>query len=176
MARTVPVTATKAATQLITGALWNAGPKALGDFMLAPPVFRGRQSSATQSMTTATWFAMNLNAEDIDSDNGHSTVTNNSRYVCQVPGWYWVEGYVAVNSGGSGRFGASIAKNGTQIVGSMQTALVVADLQSLSAGCFVQLAVGDYVETWGWQGSGGTISTFDGGDLCPCMNVFWVHS
>lgn len=173
-ARSIPVAATKAPAQLITGALWNAGPKALGDYLLNPPIFRGRQST-TQGVTTASYTAMALDVTDVDSDTGHSNVTNNTRYTCQIPGWYWAEGYVALsNSGASSRFLAAIAKNGTWVTGSEQFLLRQTDLQACNAMAIVQLAVGDYVEVWGYQSSGSTVSTFDGSDLTPCLNVFWI--
>ena len=174
--RTVPQTATKSATQLITGALWNAGPKALGDFVLGPPMFRGHQA-ATQTLASGAWTAMSLGATDVDTDTGHSNSVNNSRYTTQVQGWYWVEGYVAFQSGQpASRFESAIAKNGVIVPGSSQFLLRQNDLQALSAGCVVQLNVTDYVEVWGRQNSGGNLLTQAGTDLLPSMNAFWIHS
>ena len=174
-ARTLPVTATKNTADLITGSLWNAGPKALGDFMLTVPIFRGRQGT-TQNIANGTWTALSLDVTDVDSDSGHSNVTNNSRYTCQVPGWYWVEGYFALGIYAQARFTAGIRKNGVSVPGSAQSTIKLGDLQSISASTVVQMAVNDYVEVWGWQSVGSTITTFDGSDLCPCLNVFWLHS
>jgi len=175
-ARTVPRSAQKSSGQLITGALWNAGEWALGNFLLNVPMFRGRQSAA-QTTADNVWLAMSLDVTDVDTDSGHSNSVNNSRYTCQVPGWYYVEGYFALASGGNlSQFECAIAKNGSIVVGSPQFLLHQVDLQSLMAGSLVQLAVGDYVETWGRQHTGGNLNTFAGTDLCPCMNLFWVHS
>lgn len=175
-ARTVPATATKAATQLITGALWNAGPYAAGNFLLAVPVFRGHQATSF-NMSSGASYAMSLDVTDVDSDGGHSNTVNNSRYTCQVPGWYWIEGYFATGSGGSqARFDSFVAKNGTQVAGASQMLARFSDVQALHAAAAVQLAAGDYVEIWGRQFSGSTLSTFDGIDLCPTMNAFWIHS
>lgn len=174
--RTVPRTATKASGQLITGALWNAGPYALGNFLLNVPMFRGRQNTS-QSIANGTYTALNLDVTDVDTDSGHSNVTNNTRYTCQVAGWYWVEGYVAFPAGGSsGRLVCAVAKNGTYVTASEQFLERTSDLQSCSASALVQLSTGDYVEIWGQQGSGVSLSTFIGTDLDCCMNLFWVHS
>lgn len=174
--RTIPRTAQKAATQLITGALWNAGPYAMGNFMLNVPVFRGVQN-ASQAVASNVWTPMFLQSETIDTDNGHSNVTNNPRYTCQVPGWYYIEGYIALNSGQpASRVESAIAKNSTIVPGSCQFLLRQNDLQSLMTATFVQLAVNDFVEVWGRQQSAGSLNTFAGTDLCPCMNLFWVHS
>ncbi len=175
MGRTVPVSATKADTQLITGALWNAGPKATGDFLLAPPLFRGTQT-ANQTISSATWTALNFDFTYGDSDLGHSNSVNNSRYTAQVPGWYWCEGYLATTGGSQCRFGVSIAKNGSIVIGSVQTAIKTNDLQSISGGAAVNMAVGDYVQVLGYQNSGAGVATDDGTDLCPSFNVFWIHS
>jgi hypothetical protein len=177
VARTLPETAFKTSSDYMSGALWNAGPKALGDFLLGPPVFRGTQFTP-QSVPNATWTAMALDAASIDTDGGHSNVTNNSRYNCQVPGWYWAEGYVALSPvGGQSRYEAAIAKNGVIWAGSAQfTSKANADYQALVAGAMVQLAVGDYVEAWGRQQTLGAVATWTGGDLCPCLNVLWLHS
>lgn len=174
--RVVPRTAQKATNDLVTGALWNAGPKAAGDFLLNVPVFQGRQLNA-QATTSGSWLALSLDLGQIDTDNGHSNTVNNSRYTCQVAGWYYVEGYYAIGSGGSAaRFECAIAKNGTIVGGSAQFLLRQNDLQGLMAGTLVQLAVGDYVEVWGRQNSGPGIGTFVGSDLSCLMNLFWVHS
>lgn len=176
MARTLPATATKASGQLITGALWNAGPYALSKFLLAPPVFRARQQTAV-AFPSGSWVSAQFDTIDMDSDSGWSNA-NLSNYYAQVPGWYWVEGYMAWGNGGgaTGRFEAVITKNGTDVPGSAQFSLMYADLMSIGAGTLVQLAVGDYVQILGRQNTGNTVNTFGGSDLCPCLNVFWVHS
>lgn len=174
--RTLPRTAQKATNDLITGALWNAGPRALVSFLCNVPTFRGRQANS-QALTSGSWAALALDTTDIDTDSGHSNVTNNSRYTCQVAGWYYVEGYFATGSGGSAaRFESAIAKNGGIIAGSSQFLLRQNDLQALMTGTLVQLAVGDYVEVWGRHNSGAGVGTFSGSDLACCMNLFWVHS
>lgn len=177
MSRTFPKTASKASGQLVTGALWNAGPLALSQFMFTPPLFRGHQS-ANQSVPSGTWVAMNLDVSDGDSDSGHSITVNNSRYTCQVAGWYYVQGYFSTLTGSNiGRYESAIAKNGTIVPGSSEFSLALTnDLFSILAGTLVQLAVGDYVETWGRQNTGGTLTTYAGSDLDPCMNVFWIHT
>lgn len=175
--RVVPRTAQKATNDLITGALWNAGPKALGDFMLNPPIFRGHQTVSV-STVSGSWDSGNLDATDVDTDGGHSNTVNNTRYTAQVAGWYYVEGYFAwvASGGGQARFECAIAKNGSIVGASAQFLLYTSDLQSLMSGTLVQLAVGDYVEVWGRQNTGGNLSTDLGTDLLTCMNVFWVHS
>jgi hypothetical protein len=174
--RYAPKTAQKTAGDLITGGLWNAGVLALSSFALNVPAFRGHQGSG-QALTSGTWAVLALDTTDLDTDSGHSNVTNNSRYTCQVAGWYYVEGYFATGSGGTAaRFECSIAKNGTIVGGSAQFLMRQNDLQALMSGTLVQLAVGDYVEVWGRHNSGVGVGTFVGPDLDCCMNLFWVHT
>lgn len=172
--RIVPPTAQKTAGDLITSALWNVGVVEFSNFITSVPTVRVRQG-ASQTLTSGSWAALGMNISDIDTDSGHSNSVNNSRYTCQVAGWYYAEGYLATTAGASSRFEASIAKNGTIVGGSATFLIKTNDLQSIVCGTLVQLAVGDYIEVWGRQNSGANVSTFDGSDLAPCMNAFWVH-
>lgn len=173
-ARNVPQSANKSPGDLITAALFNTGLYYFWDFMKGPPYFRGWGSVAI-NLTTGVWTPMALNTTDFDSDTGHSNVTNNSRYTCQVAGWYWVEGYVAVAAGTASRSESAVYKNGT-VVPSSQFVARTNDTQSWNAQAIVQLAVGDYVEIYCRQNSGGTLTTHTGIDAVPSMNVFWIHS
>lgn len=66
------------------------------------PVFEGRQTIA-QSIATNTPTAITLDVEDVDTDNGHSTSSNTSRYTVQTAGRFQVSGgvcYSFVNTTG----------------------------------------------------------------------------
>jgi hypothetical protein len=175
--RTAPSLSTQNPGNLVAStALWNIGPKATGDFFLAPPLFRGRQTTL-QSAPSGSWQAQGLQVADLDTDGGHSNVTNNSRYNCQVPGWYFVEGFAAwVNGGAQGRMDAAIVKNGSIVSGSQSSVVKQnIDFGAVVAAALVQLKIGDYTEVWGMQSTGSTINTAPNGDLCPCLNVMWIH-
>lgn len=172
--RNIPQSSTKVPGDLITAAVFNTGVSYMSDFMKGPPFFRGR-SGATINLTNNVWTAMPLSVTDVDSDNGHSNSVNNTRYTCQVPGWYWVEGYVALTTGGTaGRCDSAIYKNGS-VMPSSQFISRSTDLCSWLAQLVVQLAAGDYVEVFCRQETGATLGTFVGTDLCPAMNLFWLH-
>lgn len=179
MARIVPsVSLVNPGTIVASGTYWNSGPKAMGDFYVSPPTFRGRQTSSI-STTSGTWFPMPLQTADFDSDSGHSNTVNNTRYTCQVAGWYWVEGYAAWTNATSAnaRMDAAIYKNGSVVFGSQQgIPKQVNDFGSVCASVFVQLAVGDYIELYGRQNGGTTISTTNGTDLANCLNATWIHA
>lgn len=177
MARTVPVAPLQNPGAIVASALWNSGPKAMGDFYTGVPMFRGRQTSAF-ALGSGGWYVMPLQATDIDTDSGHSNSINSSRYTCQVAGWYWVQGYSAWTNSGAAQadMWCALAVNGTQLPGAQQVLQTQAnDFHAVGASALVQLNVGDFVETWGRQDSGSTVSTWIGTDLCPCMNVLWVH-
>lgn len=175
-ARSVPRTAVRNPGDPISSTQWTTGVGYLNDFMTFPPIFRGRCTTAPVA-TTGVPLAMPLDTSDFDFDAGHSNVTNNSRYTCQVPGWYQVEGYVAFTNGGSnGRVIAYVYKNGSPVAGSSQSTARVIDFQSVVCSTLVQLAAGDYVEIFGRQDTGANVAVTSGVDLAPCMNLFWVHA
>lgn len=176
MTRTVPVTSQQSPGNFITGALWNAGPKALGDYTLAQPVFQGYQATA-QAITSGAWTGISIDTGVIDSDGGHSNVTNPSRYTCQVAGIYLVLGFADFVSNATGVRGSRIALNGTAIRGS-QTNLTTTNGSVFAAPCWAvqRLIVGDYVEVQGFQNSGGNLNTANGTDATSQLAVFWLAS
>jgi hypothetical protein len=119
---------------------------------------------------------MSFSVVDVDTDSGHSG--SSSQYFAQVAGWYWVEGFVAfVNTNVQSRIDISIAKNGSIIQGAQQSVLKTgSDYSAAGASALVQMAVGDYVETYAAQFSGSAMNTLIAADICPAMNVLWIHS
>lgn len=179
MPRTVPSLALQNPGNVVSSSLWNTGPKAMGDFYTAPPMFRGRQSAA-QTFTSGTWTAVTLDVTDVDTDSGHSNITNNSRYTAQTAGWYWVVGFGAwVNSANAqADVYCGLYVNGTLILGTAQALQKTAnDFSSVSSSSLIYLHVGDYVEVWARQDSGANLTAWTSNvDLTPCMNAVWVHS
>lgn len=140
-----------------------AGQKITAAFLSrldTPPTAVLRQAVA-QSLSNSTWVAVTLDAEDVDSNNGHSTVSNTSRYVCQVAGWYTVCGIVAFAANSSGFRAARLQVNGTVVTGSISygphnssaEAVIITPTRD------IQLAVTDYLEVAGWQNSGGSLNS-----------------
>lgn len=174
MARTVPSPPTEAPGLFNTSALWNAQVRDLNLFTLAVPVFRGYQASA-QSCTNGTWVSVAIDTETLDSDGGHSNVTNNSRYTPTVAGTYLVLGTAAFAGSATTQRAARIGFNGTTLIGA-----AVAGGSGASWWCAtaVDLVVcngsGDYIELQARQDSGGTITTYTGTDFNSALRVFWV--
>jgi hypothetical protein len=181
--RVVPTTPFETSGSVVQSSLWNSGPKAMGDYYLSPPMFRGHQSAA-QAVASNTYVAMSLDVTDVDTDNGHSNVTNNTRYTCQVPGWYLAEGYVALvnNTGAQSILFVMLALNSTggtpnTVPGLQQRLIKGANSFTAASGSgMLKMAAGDYLEVWTWQDSGSSINTAPNTDLCPALNLLWVHS
>lgn len=176
MPRTVPVSATKNAGDLITGALWNAGPAASNTFLTTVPMAEVYQTIA-QNLATGTFTAITMDSTILDTDGQHSNSTNNSRVVCQVAGWYSVSGGIGFVTNATGARGAVIYKNGSPLTQATGNIVAASNAVHVStAGEFlVQLAVGDYVELYGWQNSGGALSTAGSG-YYPYLCVRWDHA
>jgi hypothetical protein len=180
MSRSVPSLVLQNPGNIVSSALWNSGPKAMGDFYTAAPMFRGRQSSA-QTFTSGTWTAVHLDATDVDTDSGHSTSVNNTRYTAQTAGWYWVVGFMAwTNSNNQDPIYCALYVNGSIFVGTGQCLTKTGGaggFSALSASGLVHLHAGDYVEVWARQDTGANYTAWTTNfDLTPCMNLVWVHN
>lgn len=153
--------ATSAVMQTLTDAiLFLLGSATSGGSKKAN--FRGRGTVAQNLATSGTAAALLLDTEDVDYDNGHSTVTNTSRYTAQAAGWHDVSANVAFTAtAAGGQRIAFIAVNGTERT---QTRVEHAPAGTAVPTCIathsdlVFLNVGDFVEVWGLQTSGGALT------------------
>ena len=179
MTRTAPVMPTEAPGNYDTAALFNATIKALGDWVLGPPVFSGYQASA-QSIANNLFTPATLDTELIDTDFGHSTVTNTSRYTFQVAGLYVAWGMAAFATNATGTRASKFITNGTTPIIGSETLYLPATTASPTAPttAFIQAAVGDYVELNIFQNSGGALSTNSNGtfDWVTNMRLFWISN
>ncbi len=129
------------------------------------PTFVGCSlQKATQSIANNTYTAVSFNVETEDSNGFHDNTTNNSRIT--VPTGY-AGRYLLIatinwdqSNGVGGRY-IGFAKNGTLV---SDTAIglgaggVPAATLFLTYSLIINLAVGDYVETYAKQTSGGALS------------------
>lgn len=176
MARTVPVSSTQAPGNFITGALWNAGPAASNTFLTAVPVAAVYQSSA-QSIANGATAALAFDATLSDSDLMHSNVTNNTRLTCQVAGLYFIAAAAVFLVNATGNRTMQLYKNGTayNYAWNGETALGGSNASGVFTVGLVQMAVGDYVEAFAFQSSGGSLNTFTSGPTSS-MQAFWVRT
>lgn len=182
MARTVPVSVTEVPGNYITAALWTSQVKATMDYLMGSgangvPRFKGYASTA-QTLTTGSGdVAITLDTEDYDSDNGHSTTVNTSRYTIQVAGTYLLLGTLAFATNATGNRKAGININGVNARGgTVQGPGFAGNSWCACVGVSQALNVGDYVELVGWQTSGGNLATSATGGFGPTLICQWISS
>lgn len=158
---TVPVEITWVTGQVVTAAQLNANVRDAVNFLLSPPICQVRQTVA-QSIPNNTNTAVLLDAEDIDNDGMHSTITNTSRLTAATTGRYAVGGGGTFASNTTGVRLASYAVNGTEVPGTRVIAAPVGsstqtDMADRAMSVF--LNAGDYLEMLLYQNSGGALNT-----------------
>jgi hypothetical protein len=164
----------------LTGALWNANVKAMGDFLMGAsgngvPRFRGYQATA-QSIANNTWTSVTIDTEEYDSDNGHSTSTNTSRYTVQVAGTYLITGSTGLVANATANRGVRLTVSGAAIHGSFVKS-ATADASGSSGLVTVATAVcsvGDYIECQIVQNSGVALNTNPSGDVACSLSALWI--
>lgn len=130
---------------------------------LTKGVLAALRATGTQSIPNNTWTALALDASDVDNAAGHSNVTNNSRYTAVYAGWYRAGGMNSWASNATGVRGVAWYVNGVALAakGSLEQAITVASNGNWLAapGQLIFLNVGDYVELFSFQTSGGALAT-----------------
>lgn len=177
MVRIAPVMPTEVPGNVDTAALFNATTKATGDWQVNVPRFKGWASTAQAIASGTAFVSLSLDSEYIDTEGGHSTTTNTSRYVCQVAGWYWVQGTCSVAASAAGNRSLQIAFNGATMPGStVLQAAPSGNTWTAVTTTFLPLAVGDYVEVQVFQTSGGSLNTVATNSLQPTLSAVWISS
>lgn len=150
-------------------------------FMLSPPIAELYQTGA-QSIPNAAFTALLFDTETVDKDvsstGGHSTSVSTSRYTAVYPGWYQVSGGVAFAANATGRRACTWRVNGSSVAGSQVAypATAASDCEIAARTKLVYLNVGDYVELYAYQESGGALNTFVAASAEPHMSVRWVSN
>lgn len=174
---TLPSYRTWVAGEILTAANMNSNVRDAGNFFLSVPVFEGRQTVA-QSLGNNATTAITLDTEDIDTDNGHSTATNTSRYTAATSGRYQLSGGISFTANATGVRTVALLLNGTVINGSDVFALGTAtDDMRLPARTLTAFMNGttDFVEIGGFQNSGAGLNTVVAvGSKHPRFSVRWV--
>lgn len=177
VARTAPAMPTEVPGNFNTAALFAATTGAVGNWQINPPRFKGYSATGQAFTSGTTFISVTLDSEYVDSDGGHSTVTNTSRYVCQVAGWYWCSGTMNFPTNPTGNRSLQLAVNGTTYPGT--TVLLPAPSGNAwigVAGGLVQLALNDYLELQAWQNSGSSITTNAASGIQPTLSAIWISS
>jgi hypothetical protein len=172
----VPVPRTWTVSEVGTGAYENSLRDAL-NFLLNVPILNAVQA-AVQSVANNAWTSLALDSTVVDSYGMHSNSVNNSRGTAQVAGWYLAFAASSwVSAAGTSR-GARVAKNGSPIAGGATVIPPTAagTYAVASPPVIVFLNVGDYLESQGFQQSGGALNTIVGADVTCSLTAVWVHS
>jgi hypothetical protein len=171
----VPVPYTAATGNFLTSALWNAQVRDPLTFVTDPPRFVGYAATTPTFTTGTTSVSIPLDQEIIDTEGGHSTSTNTSRYTAQVAGLYLVSYSVsfAPNATGNRQVrlvvnGAALNQGGVSVEG---PACNGTNSWIGSGAAHVYLNVGDYLELQAWQNSGGNLTT---NNTNTGMSATWV--
>ncbi|MGW1744603.1 hypothetical protein ACWCRD_03085 [Streptomyces sp. NPDC002092] len=174
---TIPSVPTEVPGNFWTSALWNTNVLGGLNYLFAPVRFKG-YSSTTQSLGSSTSSTvLTLDTETVDSDGGHSTTTNTSRFTAQTAGLYVVTGSVCFATNSAGTRTLQVFLNGAGITGSaVQAAPSASNGTSVYTGTIVQLAVGDYVELAAWQNSGSTLTTSTTNAIATTMCLWRISS
>ncbi|MEV1245079.1 hypothetical protein [Nonomuraea sp. NPDC049750] len=184
---TIPNPRTWGAAEAVTAAKLNTDVRDGYNFLLATPRTVMRKS-ANQSIPNGTLTAVTWDLEDVDTDSGHSTVTNNSRYTAQTAGWYHISATIGWANGSiNGAREVFLWKNGD---GSTRQSR--ADKCPTNGEIFgrswvnisghINLAVNDWVEIQVWHNSGaamdvaGNIASFSDGNFPSLWDIRWVHT
>ncbi|MDI5965712.1 hypothetical protein [Streptantibioticus silvisoli] len=185
MGRTAPLAATEAPGNYITSALWNAQVQATLQWMFGTgsngvPRFKGYATVAQSVATGTTNVSILLDSEVYDSDGGHSTTTQTSRYTVQVAGTYLIHALGGFVSNTTGTRELGIMVNGVSIIGSTTQAGPPSTGNSWVGSMLTatQLNVGDYVEMQMWQSSGSTLATATTATTAfgPMLALQWISN
>lgn len=174
----VPVTRVFVAGEVVLASYFNTNIGVVLNFLLAPPIFQGRQTVA-QTLTTGVYAGITMDAEDVDSVGGHSIVTNTSRYIAQYAGWAQVDGGAGIAANATGRRLTKLRMNGTTDLNGSginlpATAASVAKIPFVTMKAFFN--VSDYIEPMAGQESGGNLNTAISSNDQSIFGYRWISN
>lgn len=125
-------------------------------------------SNSVQSVPNTTPTAMAFDLETYDEYNGHSNVTNNTRYTPPVAGTYLVFGAVAFHNTAAGPMSANIRKNGSVVTGQPPGIMHAVNQGQIANVAQTHALIDcngttDYIELYGFHAFGGATNTLLGG-------------
>lgn len=164
------------ANGIIPSTSYNGGTYDVLTFLMNPPTCEVIQTVA-QSIPHAGTI-VNFDAELIDTDGMHSTVSNTSRITAQTPGRYMLWGGIGWSPNGTNTRGAWLLINGVAVAG---TEILVQASTTASSQTTVPLRTktvylnaGDYIEVFGYQSSGAPLNTFVTGQSNSHFGARWI--
>jgi hypothetical protein len=155
-----------------TGSAWE-------EWVPSVPGARLRNAGGT-SVGTGAFTPLAMDTEDRDTLNGHSLVTNTSRYTCQRAGRYRVwGGWATPNTSQTPpqSRGSAIMKNGALYPASAQVHTGVstnAHVSIMSRVVTMDMVVGDYVELGVFQNLGSAVTSQTSTENQGLLEVEWI--
>ena len=166
----VPATRTFVAGEVVLASYFNTNIRDVLNFLVAPPIFELDQATG-QTLTTAVAAAVTFTNEVVDNSGMHSTSSNTSRATAVYPGYYQYWGGTGFAANATNQRLNWFKKNGTDINGT----LIEVNTTTGGAVCCIGtrtrttfLNVGDYLELFAFQNSGGNLGTIGGTDFSIC--------
>lgn len=161
-------------TNVWTGSAWiSAGTQTVTAAYL-------RQVTVQSGIAVTTWTNISFDAEDIDTRNGHSNTTNNSRYTVPAGqgGTYLIDAGVCFGAMTAGtELAIRVTKNGAVLPGGTGTLAPVGEsagsMITLGSKLFV-LAAGDFLQIQGWTGTGGSTAVNPTDGTFPFFTILRV--
>lgn len=147
----------------------------------AAPSFVGAIAHKTsdQTINASTYTLVTLEAEDIDTDSFHSTVTNTSRMTIPAGkgGKYLIAASLQMNPSADVFSTLQIYKNGTTVWSDITESGAVAGTQTIPFSIIMDLVATDYIEIRAWHGSATSKSiygTASGNGRCTFLSVTYL--
>lgn len=164
---TIPTVPTFTAGAVLTASDLNALGTAI-NFWASPPRAQLYRSAAL-SLSNSTWTLLSFDAETYDTDVMHDNATNPSRLVIKTAGYYRLAGAISYANNNTGTRDYSIRLNAAgSVSGGTEVFGLTIDPPSAGQGVCVlppltvALAVNDYIEAFGYQSSGGSLTVMTG--------------
>jgi hypothetical protein len=130
-------------------------------------------------LTASAWTLIPFTLEDIDSDNGHSTSTNNDRWFAQKARWYVVSAQVSFTHSTASTLsyrGVRMRINGTtgQLPGATTMLPVAANgrVSVATAAIPVWMEVGDWVDVQAYHNASDAITTYSDTEFASALHIF----
>jgi hypothetical protein len=119
-----------------------------------------RDNTAFTFTNSGVIYTIPLNQESYDTHGFHDNTTNPSRFTCQKAGTYMIVGLVSFAANATGNRDAGIWVNQAYIAGYNRLLAQSSGSTSVPVSGIAKLSVGDYVELWGRQYSGGSLDAY----------------
>ena len=114
--------------------------------------------TATQTITSASYVALNWDQNFIDFAGLHNTSSNNNLIYVKSPGWYRVSAQIEFAANATGKRALRFTKNGNIIDRTTVQLGANSEILTLSTNTVVFLSSGDNIGVWAYQNSGGNLN------------------